>query len=144
MTGPQLLAESRVLAVSLDHDLGGRRSVGLEMLGDFQTSSNLDLPAYWMDSFTPPHTPKGRTIERGPRIDSMEDAFTLISSGEIVNLFPRHVSRFWPRPDVAYLPVTDMAPLDFGLVWRGETETDLIRAFAAVVRDLGVHDPQGP
>ncbi|SDT83076.1 transcriptional regulator, LysR family [Streptomyces sp. TLI_053] len=137
VTGPRMFAETRVLAVSLDHELAGRSSVSVEMLGDFRTPFGEDLPDYWADSYTPPHTPKGRVIERGPAVDTIDDIFTLVSVGEVVNTFPVHVSRYWARPDIEWLPIHDMGALDYGLVWRGESENELVRAFAQVVRDLG-------
>ncbi|MGW7310120.1 hypothetical protein ACWGI1_31730 [Streptomyces sp. NPDC054835] len=51
---------------------------------------------------------------------------------------------FWARPDVAWLPVPDMYSLTHGPAWRGATETDMIRAFAAVVRDLGEFQQDAP
>jgi hypothetical protein len=47
------------------------------------------------------------------------------------------------RPDIVYLPVRDMDALPFALVWRSGAETDLIRALAQAVRDLGSH-PASP
>ncbi|WP_223166529.1 hypothetical protein [Nonomuraea sp. SYSU D8015] len=61
----------------------------------------------------------------------------LTSLGETVTLFPIQVTRYWPRPDIVYLPVRDMTALPYALVWRSEAENDLIRAFAGVVRELG-------
>ncbi|GEB58595.1 LysR family transcriptional regulator [Streptomyces gardneri] len=137
VTGPSLFTDTRLLAVGLDHELAGRSSAVLEMLGDYPHAAVPDLPAYWSDAYTPPHTPKGRNIVRGPRVETTDDIFGLITAGEAVIPFPAHVRRFWARPDVSWLPIPDMHSLTYGLVWRGETETDLIRAFAAVVRDLG-------
>ncbi|MGW4890976.1 LysR family transcriptional regulator [Kitasatospora sp. NPDC004240] len=137
VVGPTLFAERRVLAVSVDHELAGRPSAELEMLGDYQVGACDATPAYWSDSYSPPHTPRGRTIERGPQVESTDDIFALVSSGEIVNTFPVHVSRYWARPDISWLPVRDLDALEYALAWRGETENDLIRALAAVVRDLG-------
>ncbi|WP_329425560.1 hypothetical protein [Streptomyces sp. NBC_01268] len=37
-----------------------------------------------------------------------------------------------------------MYSLTHGPVWRGATETDMIRAFAAVVRDLGEFQQDAP
>lgn len=50
--------------------------------------------------------------------------------GETVALFPVHASRYYPRPDLAYLPVRDVDALP-------SAENDMIRAFADVVRELG-------
>ncbi|MFJ4799062.1 LysR family transcriptional regulator [Kitasatospora purpeofusca] len=137
VTGPRMFDETRVLAVSLDHELAGRASASLEMLGDFRTTFSEGLPDYWGDAYTPPHTPKGRVIERGLKVDNIDEIFALVSNGEVVNPFPVHVSRYWGRPDIEWLPIHDMDPLGYGPVWHGESENDLVRAFAQVVRDLG-------
>ncbi|MEU1883664.1 hypothetical protein ABZ470_40695 [Streptosporangium sp. NPDC020072] len=34
------------------------------------------------------------------------------------------------------LPVTDMGPLPYALVWRSEAESEPIRALAGIIRDL--------
>ncbi|GLH96564.1 LysR family transcriptional regulator [Phytohabitans aurantiacus] len=136
--GPVLFAEDRVLAVSAEHRLTRHASVSLEMVSDFQHSDTAG-PDYWKNGFVPSHTRAGRMIERGPIVRNTEEIFTLVSLGEIVNLFPSHMTRYWTRPDIAYLPVNDMAALPYAAVWRTETENDLIRAFVRTVRDLGAH-----
>ncbi|MCX4683307.1 LysR family transcriptional regulator [Kitasatospora purpeofusca] len=141
--GPTLFIDGRLLAVGLGHDLAGRTSAVVEMLGDFPHAFAPGLPDYWADAYTPPHTPKGRTIVRGPEVLTTDDIFAVVSSGEAVIPFPSHVRRFWARPDIAWLPVPDLQSLAYGLVWRGETENDMIRAFAAVVRDLGAFRQDG-
>jgi hypothetical protein len=62
----------------------------------------------------------------------------------LVVLFPAHVTRYWARPDIAYLPVTDLEPLPYALVWRREAESEPIRALAGIVRDLGPLPPTSP
>ncbi|SNT16031.1 transcriptional regulator, LysR family [Streptosporangium subroseum] len=135
--GSVLFADPRVVAVSTDHELTRRTSVSLEILADFQHSDVPSRPDYWADSFLPSHTRKGRPIERGLLVSNSEEILALTSAGELVNLFPAHMRRFWSRPDIAYLPVNDIDALPFGLVWRSEAENDLIRAFARVAADIG-------
>ncbi|RJL31900.1 LysR family transcriptional regulator [Bailinhaonella thermotolerans] len=135
--GPALLAEPRVLAVSTDHELTRRTSVSLEMAADFQHPEAGTVPGYWYDAYIPRETRRGRPIERGPVIQDTEDAIILASMAEIVVLFPAHMARYWVRPDLTYLPVTDMGPLPYALVWRSDAENDLVRALAEVARDLG-------
>lgn len=134
--GPILFAEPRVLAVPIGHRLTRHSAVSLETISDFLHSDTAG-PDYWKDGFVPSHTRAGRLIERGPMVRSAEEILTLVSVGEIVNLFPSHMTRYWARHDIAYLPLRDMAPLPYAPVWRTETETDLIRAFAQVARDVG-------
>lgn len=136
--GPVLFAEPRVLAVAADHELTRHTSVSLEMLADFQHARSSVWPDYWADGYIPSHTRKGRPIERGPVVGNAEEVLTLASIGEIVNLFPVHMRRYWSRPDIAYLPVRDIDVLPYALVWRTETENDPIRAFARVAADIGI------
>ncbi|MDR8412804.1 LysR family transcriptional regulator [Nonomuraea sp. 3-1Str] len=135
--GPVLLGEPRVLAVAAEHELTRLTSISLEMLADFQHANAPGWPDYWADGYVPSHTRSGRRIERGPLVRNTEEVLTLASTGELVNLFPGHMRRYWNRPDIAYLPVQDIDFLRYALVWRTETENDLIRAFARVAADLG-------
>ncbi|MFG1706506.1 LysR family transcriptional regulator [Nonomuraea sp. M3C6] len=137
IVGPALFAEPRVLAVSVDHELARRTSVSLEMVADFSHPDSEAGPDYWFDAYAPPQTRRGRPIERGPSVRDAEEAITLTSMAEIVTLFPAHMTRYWVRPDIAYLPITDIGALPYALVWRSETENELIRALSEVVRDLG-------
>ncbi|MGW4640577.1 LysR family transcriptional regulator [Sphaerisporangium sp. NPDC004334] len=134
--GPVLFADPRVVAVSTDHELTRRTSVSLEMLADFQHTDAPSRPDYWADSFIPSHTRKGHRIERGLLVHNTEEILALASTGDLVNLFPAHMTRFWNRPDIAYLPVSDIDALPYALVWRSEAENDLIRALARVAADI--------
>lgn len=138
--GPVLLTEPRVLAVAVDHELTRHATASVEMLADV---ANLDAPGrpdYWADSYIPPRTPSGHRIERPIVVRNVEEVFALVTAGEAVSLFPHHVSRYWRRPDITYLPVQDMDPLAFALVWRTETENDMTLALAQTIRDLGPLD----
>lgn len=135
--GPLLFADPRVVAVAAEHELTRRPSVSLDMLADFQHSGAPSVPDYWADGFVPSHTRSGHRIERGLLVHSTEEILALASTGELVNLFPAHMARYWSRPDIAYLPITDLDALPYALVWRTETENQIIRALAQTARDLG-------
>ncbi|UBU10377.1 LysR family transcriptional regulator [Nonomuraea gerenzanensis] len=136
--GPVLFTDHRVLAVSADHELARRTSVSLEMVADFQHPDSSAVPGYWYDSYAPRQTRRGRMIERGPVVQDAEDALIRTSMAEIVTLFPAHVTRYWVRPGIAYLPVKDVGALPYAMVWRsGDTDNELIRSLARVAHDLG-------
>jgi DNA-binding transcriptional LysR family regulator len=137
--GPMLFAESRVLAVAAGHKLARRTSVSLEVVSDFQHVDVETRPDYWFESYVPSHTRRGRVIERGPLVRNTSEILTWAGMGEVVALFPSHMTRYWARQDIVYLPVHDIEPLPYALVWRSDTENDLIRALAQTVRDLGPH-----
>ncbi|WP_433258638.1 LysR substrate-binding domain-containing protein [Streptosporangium sp. CA-135522] len=135
--GPTMFSDGRVLTISVDHELAGRTSATIEMLGDFPVGYAQSIPDYWFDAYTPGQTPRGNLIVRGPGLENNDDLYSRISTGEIINPSPAHVARYFNRPDLTHIPIPDMPALDFGLVWRGDAENDMIRAFAQVVRDLG-------
>ncbi len=95
------------------------------------------LPAYWENAFHPFFTPTGRPIPRGKATESCEEAMYLLSAGEMVGLTGAHAARYHARPDIVHLPPAEAPVLRWGLVWRTETENDLVRALAQTVRDLG-------
>jgi DNA-binding transcriptional LysR family regulator len=138
--GPVLFAEPRVLAVVSEHELDGRSSVSLEMISHFQFPGIGSAPAYWVDSYLPPHTPKGRPIERGPLVRNNDEALALAGTGEIVVPYPRHMIRYGVRPDIAYLPIRDIDAISYALVWQSKSENDLIRALAKTIHDIGPLD----
>lgn len=70
--------------------------------------------------------------------DNSDELISLVGMGDIINTFPSHVTRYWGMSNIRFLPVPDIATLNFALVWRTEAENDLIRALADTVRDLGV------
>ncbi|MBA8957781.1 LysR family transcriptional regulator [Actinomadura namibiensis] len=135
--GPVLFSDPRVLAVSTDHALAGRGPVSLETIADFPLPNADAGPDYWVDAYLPRRTRRGRPVERGPLVRDTEEALTLTGMAEIVTLFPAHMTRYWVRPDIAYLPVTDMSPLSYALVWLSEDENPLIRSLAEAVTDVG-------
>jgi DNA-binding transcriptional LysR family regulator len=135
--GPDLFTDPRVLAVAAGHELSTRPFATLEMLADFQHTDSPRVPGYWADSFVPPRTPSGHAIVRGPLVTNMDELLTLVSVGEVVNIFPAHTARYWTRPDIVWLPFRDFGPLTFALVWRTGTENDPIRALARTVSDIG-------
>ncbi|MEV7771793.1 LysR family transcriptional regulator [Kitasatospora sp. NPDC086791] len=136
--GPALCTDSRILAVAADHRLAGRDSVPLELFADFPHGTALGMPDYWEDSYLPFHTPRGRPIERIASADHADELINLVGMGEIIHGFPGHVTRYWGLSNIRWLPVPDLTTMTFALVWRTESENDLIRALADTVRDLGV------
>ncbi|GHE13707.1 LysR family transcriptional regulator [Streptomyces alanosinicus] len=136
--GPVLFTEHRVALAARDHILADRTSVSVEALGDHGViGSTSPLPDYWEDAFIPFQTPSGRTIERNHTVGTLDELYTIVAVGEALNSLGAHVTRYHVRPDIIYLPLHDAPHLHWSLVWRTGAETDLIRAFAQVVRDLG-------
>ncbi|MEV4775888.1 LysR family transcriptional regulator [Microbacterium sp. LWH12-1.2] len=129
-SGPVILREPLVLGVGIDHPLASRESVTLEELGDVQIFRPGGSPSrHWLENYLPWNTPGGRPIARGPSVTTFQQMLALIANGEGVSPMGAHNARYYPRPDIAYVPISDASPLEFGLAWLTSNENARIRAF---------------
>ena len=135
--GPALFTDSRVLAVAATHELAGRSSVSVEELADFAHIKVSNMPESSENGYLPFHTPSGRTIERVESITNADELLQLVSTGEVIHPFPAHVMQYWSLPQIRWVPVPDLGSLTYVLIWRTDAESDVIRAFARTVSDLG-------
>ncbi|GAB4588824.1 LysR family transcriptional regulator [Nocardia sp. IFM 10818] len=134
--GPVLFTDNRILAVSEDHELAGLDSVPIETLADFQHVTAPRMPDYWEDAYLPFHTPTGRPILREQVATNSDELIEMIATGEYVHVFPAHVTRYWAMAHIRWMPVPDLQPLDYALVWKTASETESIRQLAAVIREM--------
>ena len=136
-TGPVVIVEPRVLAVSAEHPLAKKDAVSLEDLASdriFRPAGS--PPQQWLDTYQPWTTPSGQAIDRGPAVGTFQELMTLIAAGLGVCTVAAHNTRYHPRTDVAFVPLTDAPPFEFGLVWRTNAETTRVRAFIDATAQL--------
>jgi DNA-binding transcriptional LysR family regulator len=123
-TGPVVFTEPQVLAVSARHPLARRTSVSVEDLASYRTFLPAGSPPpQWLESYLPWTTPTGRPIERGSVVRTFQELLALVAADQGVCPVGEHNVRYHPRPDVAYVPLTDAPPLAFGFAWRNNAET---------------------
>lgn len=135
--GPVIFTEPRVLSVAADHILAERDSVSLEVLADFSVAVAPEQPDYWQDAFHPFVTPRGRQVEREGLVTNMDELNTMITTGRSINVLGRHATRFYARPDLTYVPLSDATLLRWGLIWTSDRDTEPIRSLARIVEELG-------
>jgi DNA-binding transcriptional LysR family regulator len=58
--------------------------------------------------------------------------FRLVELGSIVCFFPASVSRRYPRPEIAYRPVSDLEPATLAVAWPQDTHSAAVAAFVRV------------
>ncbi|SEF25068.1 hypothetical protein SAMN05421837_102993 [Amycolatopsis pretoriensis] len=90
------------------------------------------LPDPWLDE----HAPGAATRPRA----GLQELLTLAGAGEGVPPVGAHIRRYYPRPDVAYVPLADALRLEWGLVWREGSATARGRAFTEAAAEL-VREP---
>ncbi|WP_316522108.1 LysR substrate-binding domain-containing protein [Kitasatospora brasiliensis] len=135
--GPVLLTERRVLAVAAGHPLAAERSVSVEVLADHPV---VQYPAVTSAGFkrdrTPERTPSGRPVPKGPSGSTFSELLSLVAMGRGVLPVGEHSRRYYPRPDVAYVPIHDAPPIERGPVWLESNTTARVRAFVRAAADV--------
>ncbi|MEU5721087.1 LysR substrate-binding domain-containing protein [Micromonospora sp. NPDC047738] len=134
--GPALLREQRVLAVAAGHPLAGEESVSLEVLAEHPV---VQYPAVTSAEFkrdrTPERTPSGRPVPKGPVGDTFSEMLSLVAMGRGVLPVGAETRRYYPRPDLAYVPIRDAPPIRRGPVWRESNTTARVREFVRAAVD---------
>jgi DNA-binding transcriptional LysR family regulator len=132
-TGPVLIRERNVLAVSTRHPFAGRASVSLEELVDQPVVwVQTDVPAYWLHGHRPLVTPSGRAIGRGPEAATFQEVLAMVGTGQAIAFVSEHVRRFYERPGIVYIDLDDAEPIRWGLIWRTAGELHRVRALLEV------------
>lgn len=131
--GPITHTSPVVLLLAASHPYADRDSVCLEDYGDLTfVAHESSIPPHMEEVFQPFRTPSGRSIQRGPLITNWDDQVKAVSAGQAVIATVAEAARFYPWPDLVYLPVRDAPPVRWALTWRTAAETPLIRAFAQI------------
>lgn len=136
--GPVLLRERRVLAVPVGHPLAGEESVSVEVLADHPVVQYPDVTsAGFKQDRTPDRTPSGAPVPKGPAGGSFAEMLTLVAMGRGVLPVGEHARDYYPRPDVAYVPIRDAPLIERGLVSSPANTTARVRAFVEAAGVLG-------
>ncbi|MFV6029379.1 LysR substrate-binding domain-containing protein [Streptomyces sp. NPDC056264] len=140
-TGPVVVRDDRVLLLPAAHPLAGRPSLGLEDLAGLPLiTPDGAHPRHWLDHHYPRHTPSGAAVPRGPVAATWQEVLSHVTAGRGVTPGAARGARYHPRPGIAYVPLRDAPPLEYGLVWPTAAESALIREFVAAVGTVRVRE----
>ncbi|MBG0568846.1 LysR family transcriptional regulator [Actinoplanes aureus] len=109
VAGGTLIAEARMLAVPAQHPLAAQAAVPAAALAD--------LPIL-------------------PPAATFQELLTCVGSGRGMLPVGAHVRRYYPRPDVAYLPIRGADPVEWGLAWHEDRANDRILGFNRAALDV--------
>jgi DNA-binding transcriptional LysR family regulator len=128
--------ESRVVAVPCGHRLAGRAGVSVLEVGDEPLMWTRQAPREWVDWWAVNPRPDGSAPRWGPTNDNVEEMLEQVAAGAAVCFAPESMAAYYARPDLAWIPLTDVAPLRVALAWPEGSGSALVGGFAAVVREL--------
>ncbi|MGW2815628.1 LysR family transcriptional regulator [Streptomyces sp. NPDC001415] len=135
--GPVVHVTDVLLMVSTSHPYAERESICQEDLGDHCAFLPGRLPASMEAAVQPFHTPSGRPIARSPRLPSTwHEVLGLVTAGHGVLGATRDAALYYSWPGLTFVPVRDMPPVRWALVWRTADESPLIRALGHAAREV--------
>jgi DNA-binding transcriptional LysR family regulator len=129
-------AEPRYAGLAADHRLAARRDLSVVELNDEPIMWTRRAPRYWVDWWAVNPRPDGSEPRWGPENDNVEEMLEQVADGSAYCIVPASMTEFYARPDLAWIPITDIDPLRIALAWRERDISPLVAAFAAVVREL--------
>jgi len=129
-------SEPRFAGVATDHALAGRSALSVNELTDEPIMWTRRAPRYWVDWWAVNPRPDGREPRWGPENENVEEMLEQVADGSAYCIVPASMTEFYARPDLRWVPITDVDPLRIALAWRERDASPLIAAFAAIVREL--------
>jgi DNA-binding transcriptional LysR family regulator len=134
--GPVIFSLPRMLVVHSGHPFVRRRAIGMEDLADVAMITVAGPPSYWIDHYFPRSTPGGKPIRRGPAVAEWETAWSHVASGKgafIAGKWADDDRYHYARSDLAFVPIHDAPPIEWGLLWRSDAETVMVKAFVKAI-----------
>lgn len=134
--GPVLRSEPRLVALPAGHPLAAAASLSLAQIAELpRIRGPVDVPERLRTDRFPHRTPDGHPVRPGPRAGSFGEALALIAAGQGAFPVGQHAARFYPRPDVAYVPLRDAPPIRWGPIWATANASTRVREFVQAATD---------
>jgi DNA-binding transcriptional LysR family regulator len=128
--------EPRMVGLAATHALAGRDGVSVLDIADDPLMWTERAPREWVDWWAVNPRPDGSSPRWGPTNDNVEEMLEEVAGGPGVCISPAGMARYYARPDIVWVPITDVEPLRVALAWPDGSESSLVAGFAAVVREL--------
>ncbi len=136
LTLAPLLRERRVLALADTHRLAGTPSIRLaDLAGERFVTQRQGVNPRFRQRWLAEQRRGGLPGEVAQEVTDAEELFAVLASGDAVCLLPATVSRYYSRPGLAYVDVTDADTSLISLAWRQAATRPLLEAFVTAARE---------
>ena len=128
-----LFSEPRVVMLPADHALATADGV---LMSDLAAEHLLQDPAAVPEWAAAAAEMRRRGGGLRPPSRTVEEKLELVAVGSGIAILPLSTARFYRRPDVRFVPVTDLPQAEVHIGWEGGRHSRLISAFVAKARDV--------
>lgn len=136
--------EPRVVGLPAGHPLARRAGISVLEVNTEPLMWTERAPRAWVDWWAVNPRPDGSEPRWGPTNDNVEEMLETVAEGAAICFAPTSMARYYARPDLAWVPLTDVEPLRVALAWAEGAQDPLVRGFVRVVRDLADPDVRAP
>jgi DNA-binding transcriptional LysR family regulator len=132
-----LFTEPRVLVVATSSPLAGLESVSVEqVLKEPFVARN--APERWRDFWLATDARRGEPVRLGAEVVTVDECFEAILAERGVAFSQASTGRFYARPGLAFVPVSDIPATPLSIAWRTDLDSEPVRDFVATARMLSV------
>ena len=137
----EVLTERRTVAVSASKPLAARPSVTIgELAGEPLIGLDPELVGQrWARWWAVDPRPDGSRPLHGPRCHSAVDFLELIDTGRGVGITAESYGALFPRPGIAYVPITDIERSTTYLCTRAGDRSPSVARLRQITREVAAH-----
>jgi DNA-binding transcriptional LysR family regulator len=128
--------EPRYAGLPSTHRLAGYKELSIADLADEPIGWTRRAPRAWVDWWAVNPRPDGRQPIWGPENDNTEEMVEHVASGLAICISPESLGRNYARPDLVWIPITDIPPLRIALCHLTSATASTVRHFTTVVAEL--------
>jgi DNA-binding transcriptional LysR family regulator len=141
LTGLQsslLFTEPRVAVLPTSHRLAGKEKVSIHDLADEHLLQHPQAVPEWQAMAT-----ELREGSRPSFVDarSVEEKLERVAAGRGFSVLPESTASYYQRPDVAWMPITDISPNEVRLAWVSARRSPLIAEFVQLAESAVNQQP---
>ena len=129
-----VLEERKLIAMHIQHPLATKLEVcAADLLEEPIVAPWEQFPPQLTAAWFQPFRAAGRR-PGDPNAITVEESLHYASRGIALYCVPESVSRFYPRPDIVFRPIVDVAPVESAIAWRRDTSTPARGSFVETAR----------
>jgi DNA-binding transcriptional LysR family regulator len=125
-----------VAIMASDHQLAEEASVSISRLVEEPFVVGPPSTGIWRDFWLVTEHRGGTPPRLGPEANTIDEWLETIAAGRGVSLTPTSTRRFYGRPGVAFVPVTDIKDSTVAIAWRKGPSKPLVTAFVDIAREV--------
>ncbi|WP_394255796.1 LysR family transcriptional regulator [Pseudoclavibacter helvolus] len=134
-----LFFEPRVLVVQSSSKYAAAGSVSVEEVLSEPFIARRS-PEYWRNFWLAVDDRQGTGVRIGAEVSTVDECFEAIVDGRGVAFTQASTQRYYSRPGLTFVPVTDITPAAVSIAWRKDVRDEVVRDFVNAAQMLASLD----